>query len=46
MATRANAPIIRYQKSSDICYRLADKLSGKLKEDQDFLGRMSKANMS
>lgn len=33
MATRANAPMIRYQKSSDVCFRLAEKITSKLKED-------------
>ena len=45
MATRANAPIIRYQKSSDVCFRVAEKLNSKLREDAEFAQRMSKANM-
>jgi len=45
MATRANAPVIRYQKSSDVCFRVAEKLNTKLREDADFVQRMSKANM-
>ena len=46
MATRANAPVIRYLKTSDVCFRVADRVSAKLKEDSDFMQRMSKANMS
>jgi hypothetical protein len=46
MSTRANAPVIRYIKTSDVCFRVADRVSAKLKEDQDFMQRMSKANMS
>jgi vacuolar protein sorting-associated protein 45 len=45
MATRANAPVIRYQKSSDVCFRVAEKLNSKLREDSDFVQRMSKANI-
>lgn len=45
MATRANAPIIRFQKSSDVCFRLAEKVASKLKDDTDFLQRMSKASV-
>ena len=45
MATRANAPVIRYLKSSDVCFRVADRVSAKLKEDSDFMLRMSKGNM-
>jgi vacuolar protein sorting-associated protein 45 len=46
MATRANAPFIRYQKSSDVCFRLAEKVNSKLREDPDFNSRMSKSNVS
>jgi vacuolar protein sorting-associated protein 45 len=44
-ATRANAPLIRFHKSSDLCYRLADKLASKLHEDSDgFFQRIGKNN--
>jgi vacuolar protein sorting-associated protein 45 len=36
MSTRANAPVIRYLKSSDLCYRIADKLNSKLRDDSEF----------
>jgi vacuolar protein sorting-associated protein 45 len=45
MATRANAPVIRYQRSSDLCFRLAEKFRDKLtQQDQDFAQRVSKTN--
>lgn len=44
MASRANQPVLRYQKSSDICYRLAEKVTAKLGADPEFQQRMSKAN--
>jgi len=44
MATRANQPVLRYQKSSDICYRIAEKVNSKLASDPDFIQRMSKGN--
>ena len=36
MSTRTN-PLIRYQKSSDLCYRLAEKVQGKLSDDGEFV---------
>lgn len=41
MATRSN-PLIRYQKSSDLCYRFADKLQSKLNDDDEFVAKISK----
>jgi vacuolar protein sorting-associated protein 45 len=28
--------VIRYLKSSDLCYRIADKLNSKLRDDSEF----------
>eukprot|EP00347_Sterkiella_histriomuscorum_P013072 403366130 len=41
LATRSY-PQIRFQKRSEICFKLADKLQEKLNEEQEFLQRISK----
>jgi len=45
MSTRTK-PLIRYQKSSDLCYRLAEKVQGKLNDDDEFVTKMSKNSPS
>lgn len=41
LATRSN-PIIRFQRRSEICFKLADKLQEKLNDDSEFIARASK----
>lgn len=41
LATRSN-PLIRFQRRSEICFKLADKLQEKLNDEADFIQRASK----
>ena len=45
MATRS-FPLIRYQKSSDVCFRFAEKLQQKINDEGEFVTKMSKNSAS
>lgn len=45
MSQRVNNPVIRYLKSSDVCFRLAEKLNTKLREESEFTTKVTKMSV-